>query len=421
MKILFVLENLADRCGANVNIAIVLAKQLSKSCEVHALVRYDDVKPVSDNKKEVFDCVRMFYADQAGKLAKFTSDDWNKAGKSAKILRLCKSPSTFVSMVDAKYYDFSITRRKCRKAVEKVCKKEKYNAVIAVSAPYYIMQAVAEANITSHKMALQLDPFTNNYTLTSRFKNRRRKIEIKTNKKLCAVFAGDYMYDDLITVVPNGNGDIVSTPLPGLICENMVEQAEKRKIDNKIDNKKVNFIFVGQFYEEIRNPHYLLELFTALPSSYILHIVGGGCDKEFEKYTQILGERLVRHGWVSKNEANAFIEQFDILINVNNTITNQLPSKIFEYISTGKPILNICKFDECLSRPYMDRYNNGISVVEKQTLLEDNVGKINAFVENHLNTVLGKDEILENFERNTDVYVAKLIFDKISQITDGDK
>ncbi len=409
MKVLFVLENLADRCGANVNIAIVLAKQLSKSFEVHALVRYDDMKQISCEKKGAFGKVHAFYADQPGKLTKFTSKDWNEAGGFAKVMRFCKSPSIFVSMIDAKYFDFSITKRKCKNAIEEVCRKDKYDVVIAVSAPYYIMQAVAESNIGYTKMALQLDPFTNNYTLSSRLKKRRKRIEISTHSKLRIVFAGDYLYGDLMTIVSNVKENIVPIPLPGLVCDNMVEQPSM--FDN--NNQMVNFLFVGQFYETIRNPHYLLELFSYLPSNYILHIVGGGCDEELDRYTQILGKRLVRHGWVSKEEANAYIDQFDVLINVNNTITNQLPSKLFEYISTGKPIVNLCKSEMCLSRPYMDKYENGVCIVEKQNFLECNAKLIESFVDKHLHIVLSKDEILNSFKKNTDVSVAKLIQDKI--------
>jgi len=417
MSILFVLENLADRCGANVNIAIVLAKQLSKSIEVHALVRYDEVKPVSCEKENVFGKVHTFYSDQAGKLARFTSNDWSKATGFAKILRFCKSPSTFVSMIDAKYFDFSNTKKKCKKAIEEVCRKENYDAVIGVSAPYYIMQAVAESNIDCTKMAIQLDPFTNNYTLSPRLKKRRRTIELRTHGKLSVLFAGDYLYDDLMTIVTNADENIIPIPLPGLIYDNMVGRPSV--IDH--NGQTVNFLFVGQFYEKIRNPHYLLELFCHLPSNYVLHIVGGGCDRELDRYTQILDKRLVRHGWVSKEEANAYIDQFDVLVNVNNTITNQLPSKLFEYISTGKPILNLCKSDECLSKPYMAKYENGVCIVEKQDFVESDVRLIENFVEKHLRMVLSKDEILTGFKENTDVSVAELIWDKILECTRGDE
>ena len=409
MKVLFVLENLADRCGANVNIAIVLAKQLAKSFEVHALVRYDEVKPVSCEQEESFGKVHTFYADQPGKLAKFTSNDWNKASVLKKVMRFCKSPNTFISMIDAKYFDFSITKKRCKNAIEEVCRKEKYDVVIGVSAPYYIMQAVAEANINSEKMALQLDPFTNNYTLSPRLKKRRKRIEIHTHSKLSALFAGDYLYDDLLTILSNANGNVVPTPLPGLICDNM---ADKPSTVNN-NSQTVNFLFVGQFYEKIRNPQYLLELFSHLPSNYVLHIVGGGCDRELERYTSILGHRLVRHGWVSKEEANVYVEQFDVLVNVNNTITNQLPSKLFEYISTGKPIVNLCKSEMCLSQPYMDKYENGVCIIEKTNNIQCNAKLIESFVDKHLYTVLCKDEILNSVDDNTDVSVAKLMHDKI--------
>ncbi len=417
MKILFILENLADRCGANVNIAIVLAKQLAKSFEVHALARYDEVKQIACEKKETFSEVHTFYADQPGKLAKFTSNDWNKVSGLKKLMRFCKSPTTFISMIDAKYFDFSITKKKCKKAIEEVCRKEKYDVVIAVSAPYYIMQAVAEANIDCTKMALQLDPFTNNYTLSSRLKKRRKRIELRTYSKLSILFVGDYLYHDLMTIISNANGNIIPIPLPGLVCDNMVEKPNV--FDN--NNQIINFLFVGQFYEKIRDPHYLLQLFSYLPSNYILHIVGGGCDKELERYAQILGKRLVRHGWVSKEEANAYIEKFDVLVNVNNTITNQLPSKLFEYISTGKPIVNLCKSDKCLSQTYMDKYENGVCVMEKQGFLESNAKLIANFVEKHLHIVLSRDKILSCFKENTDVSVAKLIRDKILRGAKGDE
>lgn len=404
-----ILENLNNRCGANVNIAIVLAKQLSKSFEVHALVRYDEVKPISCEKKETFGKVHTFYADQTGKLAKFTSDDWSEVSRLEKIMRFCKSPSTFISMVDAKYFDFSITKRKCKKAIEEVCSKQEYDVVIGVSAPYYIMQAVAEANVNCRKMAIQLDPFTNNYTLSSRFKKRRKKIENRTYSKLSVLFAGDYLYDDLLAIISKARENIIPTPLPGLVCESMVDKT--RTFEN--DGQAVNFLFVGQFYENIRNPHYLLELFSYLPSNYYLHIVGGGCEKEVEKYISILGERLIRHGWVSKEEANAFMDQFDVLVNVNNTITNQLPSKLFEYIATGKPIVNLCKSDVCLSQAYMDKYENGICIVEEKGFIDCNAKLIENFVEQNLHIVLSKDEILNRFNENTDVSVAKCMLDKI--------
>ena len=46
----------------------------------------------------------------------------------------------------------------------------------------------------------------------------------------------------------------------------------------------------------------------------------------------------------------------DVLINLGNTVTNQLPSKIFEYFSSGKPILNLCANPSDPALRYFARY-----------------------------------------------------------------
>ena len=410
MKILMILENLNDRCGANVNIAIVIAKQLAKSFEVHALVRYDEVKKISCEKKETFGEVHTFYADQPGKLAKFTSNDWNKLSGLKKLMRFCKSPTTLISMIDAKYFDFSITKKKCKKAIEQVCSEEKYDVVIGVSAPYYIMQAVSESVVDSRKMAIQLDPFTNNYTLPAFLKYRRRRIEAKVISRINTLFAADFVYDE-IKNMNNGKGNAIPLPLPGIIVDRV--KAQVQSIICEDASEIIHFVFVGQFYETIRNPKYLLDMFLQLPKNYVLHIVGGGCEQVVMQYKEQLQDRLILHGWVSKDEADKCISKYDVLVNVNNTITNQMPSKLFEYIGTGKPIVNICKTDHCLSLPYIERYENGTSIVESDETILANVEKTIGFVETHRGSVLDTEDILNSFNSNTDVYVAGLIRDKI--------
>ena len=122
---------------------------------------------------------------------------------------------------------------------------------------------------------------------------------------------------------------------------------------------------------------------------------------------------MILHGWVSKDEADKCISKYDVLVNVNNTITNQMPSKLFEYIGTGKPIVNICKTNHCLSLPYIERYENGTSIVESDEMILANAEKTIGFVETHRGSMLDTEDILNLFNPNTDVYVAGLIRDKI--------
>lgn len=70
---------------------------------------------------------------------------------------------------------------------------------------------------------------------------------------------------------------------------------------------------------------------------------------EFPQEISILPE-------VSQDQAIATMNQSDILLNIGNFIPNMVPSKIFGYFATGKPILS---FEISRSAPenrYFDRY-----------------------------------------------------------------
>jgi hypothetical protein len=67
---------------------------------------------------------------------------------------------------------------------------------------------------------------------------------------------------------------------------------------------------------------------------------------------------IVKHGMVSRNEALAVQENANILLSMGNKDSSFIPSKIFEYISTGKKIVHFC-FDEHDSAfPYYNKYKN---------------------------------------------------------------
>ena len=82
-------------------------------------------------------------------------------------------------------------------------------------------------------------------------------------------------------------------------------------------------------------------------------------------------KNLICYGVVDLETARKGIANADVLINIGNRLTNQVPSKVFEYISTGKPIINLCTMENCPTLSYMNRYPLGLSLIEgKETLKE---------------------------------------------------
>lgn len=105
-------------------------------------------------------------------------------------------------------------------------------------------------------------------------------------------------------------------------------------------------VFTGTLYRDIRNPGYLLRLlkgvFNRRPQTE-MHFFGriNDCMEYFEPFREHLGKRLFLHGPVNREQALAEIAAADILVNLGNATTYQLPSKIVDYASTGRPILNL--------------------------------------------------------------------------------
>ena len=408
MKILFVTDNLSNSCGANVNIVMTLVKQLRKSNEVYLLTRYGKERLLDNQKTVEFSKVFAFKGDEWGDVNAFSCRHrWTDASIIKKILLLLTHPQITFYMVDTKYNNSTHAKRKYRKELEKLCLKQDFDVVIGVGAPYYIIKAVAESKINCVKSGFQLDPYTYNYTLPKGKIKQRSKHEAQVLKKIDILFAVTFVAEEIRNKKITFNIDqIVPFELPCIRTEEIITC---KYTQEKNESPPINFVFSGQFYDVIRNPEYLLKLFTKLPQNYILHLVGGGAGSLVEVYKKELGERLICHGWVSSTEAEQKVREADILINLNNTVSNQLSSKLFDYISTGKPIINICKIDNCLSLKYTQRYENCIDVFETQNIDKDLIFRIEKFILQHKGTVINSSKIIETYYENTDVYVADLL------------
>jgi len=128
--------------------------------------------------------------------------------------------------------------------------------------------------------------------------------------------------------------------------------------------KKRRLLFAGTLYRSIRNPQFLLRLFAELLQSsplkgtLELHFYGlvSDCATDFEPYEDLMGRSIFLHGQVSRAELHQAMLEADVLVNLANATRYQLPSKVVEYVSTGKPILNISKIEDDSSTVFFRSY-----------------------------------------------------------------
>lgn len=131
---------------------------------------------------------------------------------------------------------------------------------------------------------------------------------------------------------------------------------------------KINCVFTGSLIDmTIRNPEYFYRFVNACGSKYIFHMVCYAMDTQNKKLKELLTGNQANILWYGRTplkDCFRMMKGADVLINIANRSANQTPSKIFDYISTGKSIVNFCHLQNDSSMIYLQRYPAALHIFE---------------------------------------------------------
>lgn len=179
------------------------------------------------------------------------------------------------------------------------------------------------------------------------------------------------------------------TPLPYLLPEPSTIHYTKK--DHIFEKGKTHLVYAGRFYNKIRNPEYLLRLILEMQGDIVLHLYcESDCDELIDAYVKKSHGKIIRHAMVPYEEIKRIYEAADILVNVENLTPVFQPSKVFEYIVTGKPILNIARSG--FSEPVLNKYPI-ICSIEHGSEYQEAVGTFQDFIQNNNKKYVPKELI----------------------------
>ena len=254
--------------------------------------------------------------------------------------------------------------------------------VISVALPFDIHYCMSKAiaGTPIKWIATGFDPYAFEQLLDKTESKRRLAQEYRVYKNAAAVlllsqFQNDYAREKL-------REKIRFVELPNIRPLQPSVKPEKRFFDEN----DINCAFIGNLYGVKRNPSFIFDFFEKMTDENIhLYVIGSLIDispEDIEQYSRKMNGRLHYLGRVGQQEAIDAMFEADVLVNVGHTTSNQCPSKVLDYMSTGKPILHIAKRDTCSSLPYLVNYEDWICVEEKAGLRDDVIRDVQAFILN---------------------------------------
>ena len=289
------------------------------------------------------------------------------------------------------------------------CQKLPFDLIISFSNPF-ASHICANALSTKHNIPwipYYFDPFFSNNTLDSSKKNVRKKYEEKIISPAKDVLMSFPTNENYITEMIQFSDCIKRIEMPGINL-NLHKTAKQHTTNG------YNCYFIGNLYYDIRNPQSTINLFSKLGSNYHLNFVGG----YYGLHNQpILPSNVEFKGFCDSSQLLSIYDNADFLVNIGNTITNQMPSKIFEYISTGIPIINIYKSPKCPTLNYLSDYSNAINIFEKdiEYNTDESIERIKTFCNSKLGVRTPIETIKDLFQNNTFKSVSNTLINTINK------
>ena len=189
--------------------------------------------------------------------------------------------------------------------------------------------------------------------------------------------------------------------------------SQKTDQDVPMSPDQINLLFCGALFPSIRDPQFFMNILSNLDNRFCVTFMGRNCE-EFWKTCSIESKARVRvYPPLPYQTAINAMNQADILINIGNNMHVHMPSKILDYINTGKPIINFHKFADCPTLYYTSRYPLCLNIQEEEKLSSECFERFLNFCLTNRNAKIPRTDIVRIFTDCCPEYIANTFLDHI--------
>lgn len=407
MKYLIITNEVGISENANSNIVWAICSEMIKENEVHIFSVASFVK----HKEIVYKGYPVFMFGPNVGIHSYSSK-YNQFKDFIKLIPILLKPNLwvaalrlFIRKLNAEKSD-SIESFFAAFKIRLLNKQHNYDRIIAVSAPSMCIHITARLR-RFHVSIYQLDPFHSNTTMQLRLKNWRLNIEMLAYKNAECIYLTKLIESDYRnTVLAKYETKWVVVNFP-LIYQHVITGESISSIYFSI--YKINCLYSGTLDMRYRNPQFALEMAKRLGDDYCFYFIGSNCVEVIENTLGCRDGRIICLNPLPSDAIYQLMASADFLVNIGNTMKNQMPSKIIDYISTGKPIINIVKSSECPTLQYTNRYSLCLDVLETKKIDDNVLADINTFCTSNKSRTIPYQYVEETFFDCTPAHVANII------------
>lgn len=403
MKILFVISKYYPKIGGTPNCLRNIVNTLKSEDEVQVLTTWDGLE---ESPWVVSEGVAVHKVKSYKHIAFSTLKGCLKKHPVKALYTAAGKVLSRIFRVEDTLLKNQFTRR-----IKKLHKTEKYDWVVAVSGDIVPARAVLSLKDTLGKICFyQLDPYTTNTTLPLASRDSRAEFEKKIHEGFDLIFTTDIIRKEMSEYFTLGdNVRVLSFPT---IKDRTVKK------EKKAHGEEISFLYCGAVYAA-RNADSCLRVMdelTRLDPRFVFDFYVVGDTSALREYAD-RNERIRLCPPVSPEKIHRIMNEHDVLVNIGNVMTNQVPSKIYDYISTGRPIVNFIYNKDCPTLDVLKSYPSALTISPEESVSES-AQQVKKFVDSKADRVVEYPLIEKLYYENTVTFVANEIISDMRRLED---
>lgn len=158
------------------------------------------------------------------------------------------------------------------------------------------------------------------------------------------------------------------------------------------DRNRINIVYTGTVVLNNRNPEPTINILRSIipefPEMLIHFYAMGNAVGSLKDFEVTHKNNVIYHGQVTTEVAHSAIVNSTVLLSIGNTDITQTPSKIFEYMSSGKPIVHIAVSENDPVLSILKSYPKACLVSLENDSFEEQIEKVKIFLsQKYLNEI----------------------------------